>query len=90
MVTYEVEKLIKKGRTEDRIAGVYVLDSLCRQHTKEKELFAKRFAVRLKETLSFMKGTSHKDKTTLSRMLNEWHKKQVNSSYCFSLLICIV
>lgn len=65
MVVYEIERFIKKAAMEDKIAGVFVIDSLCRQHSKERETFAKRFALRLKETFGFLAKIPSRDKAKL-------------------------
>lgn len=62
MVVYEIERFIKKANNEDKIGGLYVLDMLCRQSGKEKDIFAKRFAVRLKETVGYLTKVSNQDK----------------------------
>lgn len=77
MVVYEIERFIKKANNDDKIGGVFVIDSLCRQHSKEREIFAKRFSIRLRETMSFLQKTSSQDKATLTRLLEEWRKKSV-------------
>lgn len=77
MVVYEIERFIKHAQLEDKIAGVFVMDSLCRQHSKERETFAKRFAVRLKDTASFLTKISGKDKAAWTRFVEEWRKKDV-------------
>eukprot|EP01031_Cornospumella_fuschlensis_P038145 gene38145-46351_t len=77
MVVYEIERFVKKAAAEDKIAGVFVMDSLCRQHSKERETFAKRFAVRLKDTTSFLLKVSAKDRSTFLRLLDEWQRKEV-------------
>lgn len=41
LVVYEVEKFIKKSEPEDRILGVFVLDSICRMVTMNFQLFTK-------------------------------------------------
>ncbi|RYG59338.1 hypothetical protein EON64_20330, partial [archaeon] len=77
MVVYEIERFVKKAAVEDKVAGVFVMDSLCRQHSKERETFAKRFAIRLKDTASFLLKLSAKDRGTFLRLLEEWHKREV-------------
>lgn len=77
MVVYEIEKFIKKSNSEDKLGGLFVIDSLCRQHSKERETFAKRFSIRLRETLSYMAKIPPADKSNLIRMVEEWRKKNV-------------
>lgn len=62
MVVYEIEKFVKKANSEDKLAGIYVIDALCRQHSKEKDVFAKRFSIRLKETFDYLRKLPSKDK----------------------------
>jgi hypothetical protein len=76
MVVYEIERYIKKAANEDKVAGVAVLDSLCRQHSKERETFAKRFALRLKDTMIYLSKIPSRDKSTLYRYIEEWRKKE--------------
>ena len=65
MVVYEIEKFIKKSANEDKMSGLFVLDSLCRQHSKDRETFAKRFGIRLKETISYFYKVSNEEKVRL-------------------------
>ncbi len=62
MVAYEIEKFIKKSDDNHKIAGLFVIDSLCKQHSKEREIFSKRFAIRLKEIFAHFAKLSQKDK----------------------------
>ncbi len=66
MVVYEVERFIKKANNQDKIAGILVIDALCRQANKEKDVFAKRFAIRLKETVGFLTKMTSQDKVTVA------------------------
>jgi hypothetical protein len=62
MVVYEIEKFLKKANNEDKVGGIFVIDMLCRQSGKEKDIFAKRFAVRLKETIGYLTKIPNPDK----------------------------
>jgi hypothetical protein len=62
MVVYEIEKYIKKASNEDKVGGIFVIDMLCRQSGKERDVFAKRFAVRLKETIGYLSKAPNQDK----------------------------
>lgn len=62
MVVYEIEKFIRKSDDHQKITGLFVIDSLCKQHSKERELFSKRFALRLRDTFSHFSKFSEKDK----------------------------
>eukprot|EP00981_Chlorochromonas_danica_P009543 scaffold2727_cov161-Ochromonas_danica.AAC.6 len=73
MVVYEIERFIKKATTEDKIAGVFVIDSLCRQHSKERETFAKRFALRLKDTFGFLAKIPSRDKAKLLFLICQFY-----------------
>lgn len=77
MVVYEIEKFVKRVPVDDKIAGIFVMDSLCRQHSKERETFAKRFAVRLKDTLGQLAKIGPKDRATLQRFVEEWRKRDI-------------
>jgi hypothetical protein len=66
MIVYEIEKFIRKSDDNHKIAGLFVIDSLCKQHSKEKELFGKRFALRLKDTFSHFSKLGDKDKVCVS------------------------
>lgn len=65
MVVYEIEKFIKKAANEDKMSGLFVLDSLCRQHSKDRETFAKRFGIRLKESISYFNKVTSKEKVDM-------------------------
>jgi len=73
MVVYEIEKFIKKSNTEDKLGGIYVIDALCRQHSKEKDTFVKRFSIRLKETFDHLRKLSSKDKVIISTKSLSYH-----------------
>jgi hypothetical protein len=87
MVVYEIEKFIKKSNPLDKLGGLFVLDSLSRQHSKERETFAKRFAVRLKETFTYLQKLPNHEKATVSRLLDEWRKKGVFPSELLTPII---
>jgi hypothetical protein len=69
MVVYEVENFIKKAPAQNKIYGLYALDSICKksrsQFTKEKDIFSNRFAIRLKDTIGFLEKISEKEKACL-------------------------
>lgn len=83
MVVFEVEKFIKKSSPEDRLAGLFGLDAICKasrsQFGKEKDIFSNRFALRLKDTLTHIdyNKLSDKEKSTVSRMFDEWRRKEM-------------
>ena len=66
MVVYEIESFIKKAPLQNKIYGLYAIDSICRksrsQYPKEKDIFSNRFAIRLKETIGFLDKISDKEK----------------------------
>ena len=62
MVVYEIEKFVKKANSDDKLGCIYVIDALCRQHSKEKDIYAKRFSIRLKETFDYLRKLPSKDK----------------------------
>lgn len=66
MVVYEVERFIKKCDTDDKIAGIFVIDAICRQSKQSggKDAFVSRFSQRLKDTISFLSRVSSKDKVS--------------------------
>ncbi len=67
MVVFDIEKWIKKSNIDDRIAGIFVIDSVCRgcrsQHggNKDKDYYSSRFQTRISEIFSLMIGASEKD-----------------------------
>lgn len=77
MIVYEIEKYIRKAEHVDKLGGLFVLDSLSRQHSKERDTFMKRFAIRLKETMSFMNKVPAQDKHTMARLVDAWRKNNV-------------
>ena len=66
MVVYEVENFIKKSPVQNKIYGLYALDSICKksrgQFSKEKDIYSNRFAIRLKDTIGFLEKISEKEK----------------------------
>lgn len=69
MVVYEIESFIKKAPVQNKIYGLYAMDSICRKSRsmfpKEKDLYSNRFALRLKETIGFLDKISSKEKVSL-------------------------
>jgi hypothetical protein len=66
MIVFDLEKWMKKSNLADRIAGIFVMDSICRgsrtQHRdKSKDLFSSRFLTRLNEIVSLLNGSSDHD-----------------------------
>eukprot|EP00599_Poterioochromonas_sp_BG-1_P007202 CAMPEP_0173151564 /NCGR_PEP_ID=MMETSP1105-20130129/11657_1 /TAXON_ID=2985 /ORGANISM="Ochromonas sp., Strain BG-1" /LENGTH=194 /DNA_ID=CAMNT_0014066967 /DNA_START=74 /DNA_END=656 /DNA_ORIENTATION=- len=86
MVVYEIERFIKKANNEDKIGGLYVLDMICRQSGKEKDIFAKRFAVRLKETIGYLTKVSNQDKAGIHKVLEEWKRNHIFPSDVLSTI----
>lgn len=75
MIVYDLEKWMKKSIISDRIAGIFVMDSICRgsraQHRdKSKDLFSLRFLTRLTEILGLMNGASDHDIVSILLLLS--------------------
>lgn len=54
-VVYRVERFITKAPSEYKLAGLYVMDAMIRssqRHTKEKDVYAPRFAKNLSSVFS--------------------------------------
>lgn len=66
--SFQVEKHIRKAPPDEKLCGVYVMDSICKQARellgKSNDLFTPRFAIRLKETLSPLNTLSREDQVT--------------------------
>ena len=93
MVVFEIEKFIKKSKQDDRIAGLFGLDALCKasrsQFGKEKDIFSNRFSLRLKETLTYIdyNKLNDKEKSIVSRMFDEWRKKDMFSDVVIPVVV---
>ncbi|XP_037079200.1 SR-related and CTD-associated factor 8-like, partial [Pollicipes pollicipes] len=76
-----VEKFLQKCRTEYKIPGLYVIDSIVRQSRHQfgvdRDVFAPRFAKNLSVTFYHIFKCPPEDKSKVIRVLNLWQKNQV-------------
>jgi len=76
MVVYELEKFIKKGRAEDRLAGMLVIDSVCKAtQGKDKDVLCARFSSKMKQIFSFLDDISSSHKAKLDKLVEDWRRK---------------
>lgn len=80
-VVQSVEKFIQKCRTEYKIPGIYVIDSIVRQSRHQfgadKDVFAPRFARNIQTTFVHLFKCPVEEKGRLIRVLNLWQKNNV-------------
>ncbi|KAK9884912.1 hypothetical protein WA026_009150 [Henosepilachna vigintioctopunctata] len=80
-VVQSVEKFILKCKSEYKIPGLYVIDSIVRQSRHqfgtEKDVFAPRFAKNIQQTFVNLYKCPPEDKSKIIRVLNLWQKNQV-------------
>lgn len=80
-VVQSVEKFIQKCRTEYKIPGIYVIDSIVRQSRHQfgadKDVFAPRFARNIQTTFVHLFKCPPDEKGRLIRVLNLWQKNNV-------------
>ncbi|KAL7641248.1 UNVERIFIED_CONTAM: hypothetical protein RMT77_008386 [Armadillidium vulgare] len=80
-VVQSVEKFIQKCKTEYKIPGLYVIDSIVRQSRHqfsiEKDVFAPRFAKNITVTFYYLFKCPVEDKSKVIRVLNLWQKNHV-------------
>lgn len=80
-VVQSVEKFIQKCRTEYKIPGIYVIDSIVRQSRHQfgadKDVFAPRFARNIQTTFVHLFKCPPEEKGRLIRVLNLWQKNNV-------------
>ncbi|XP_063695560.1 SR-related and CTD-associated factor 4 isoform X2 [Culicoides brevitarsis] len=80
-VVQSVEKFIQKCKTEYKIPGLYVIDSIVRQSRHqfgpEKDVFAPRFARNMETTFAHLFKCPPEDKSKIIRVLNLWQKNSV-------------
>ncbi|XP_064095293.1 SR-related and CTD-associated factor 4-like isoform X7 [Macrobrachium nipponense] len=80
-VVQSVEKFIQKCKTEYKIPGLYVIDSIVRQSRHqfgiEKDVFAPRFAKNIRVTFFYLFKCPQEDKSKVIRVLNLWQRNQV-------------
>ncbi|ODM93353.1 Protein SCAF8 [Orchesella cincta] len=73
-----VEKFIQKCKSEYKIPGLYVIDSIIRQSRHqfgaEKDVFAPRFARNIQNTFVHLYRCPEEDKAKVIRVLNLWQK----------------
>ena len=63
MVVFELEKFIKKSKAEDKLAGILVIDLICKiAQGKDKDVFCARFGTRLKQIFACLHDLSPEDK----------------------------
>lgn len=83
MVAYDIEKWMKKSGIDDKIAGLFVIDSICRgcraqqAHNKEKDFYSNRFAMRIPDIFLLLNGLSDANYNSVSRVVEEWIKGDI-------------
>ncbi|XP_017775354.1 PREDICTED: splicing factor, arginine/serine-rich 15 isoform X2 [Nicrophorus vespilloides] len=80
-VVQSVEKFILKCKSEYKVPGLYVIDSIVRQSRHQfgadKDVFAPRFAKNMQQTFINLFQCPPEDKSKVIRVLNLWQKNQV-------------
>ena len=80
-VVQSVEKFIQKCKTEYKIPGLYVIDSIVRQSRHQfgadKDVFAPRFAKNSMITFYHLYKCTEEEKSKVIRVLNLWQKNNV-------------
>ncbi|XP_022903762.2 SR-related and CTD-associated factor 4 [Onthophagus taurus] len=80
-VVQSVEKFILKCKSEYKVPGLYVIDSIVRQSRHQfgtdKDVFAPRFAKNMQQTFVNLYKCPPEDKSKVIRVLNLWQKNQV-------------
>jgi len=80
-VVQSVEKFIQKCKTEYKIPGLYVIDSIVRQSRHQfgidKDQFAPRFGKNILITFYYLFKCPQEDKSRIIRVLNLWQKNKV-------------
>lgn len=81
-IVQSVEKFIAKCRSEYKVPGLYVVDSIVRQSRHqfgvERDVYAARFARNLQVTFNnLFSGCHNDDKPKIVRVLNLWQKNGV-------------
>ncbi|KAG1652135.1 Protein SCAF8 [Nymphon striatum] len=83
-VVQGVEKFIQKCKSEYKVPGLYVIDSIVRQsrhqHGPENDVFAQRFARNFKSTLQHLFKCPEDQRPKIVRVLNLWQKNKVFTS----------
>jgi CID domain/CCCH-type zinc finger len=78
MVVFEVEKYIKRASASDKLAGISIIDSLCRHtHGKDKDVFCSRFATRMSQICACLNDLPPSDRITFGRILDDWRRKKM-------------
>lgn len=91
-VVMSVERFIAKSRSEYKIPGLYVIDSIVRQsrhqYGKERDVFGPRFARNMQITFdNLFSGCTTEDKPRIVRVLNLWQKNGVFNSLVIQPLL---
>ncbi|XP_018022442.1 SR-related and CTD-associated factor 4 isoform X2 [Hyalella azteca] len=80
-VVQSVEKFIQKCKTEYKIPGLYVIDSIVRQSRHQfgadKDVFAPRFAKNILVTFYYLFKCPAEGKSKVIRVLNLWQKNHI-------------
>lgn len=80
-VVQSVERFIRKCKPQYKLPGLYVMDSILRNSRKlygpTKDVFAPRFAVRLRITFAHLFLCPQEDKAKIVKVLNLWTKKSI-------------
>lgn len=81
MIVYDVEKWMKKAPIENRLCGIFVIDSICRsmshKNISQKDIFPNRFVSRFNEIFTLLNGLSEKHMNSFMHVIDEWLKLNV-------------
>ena len=76
MVVFELEKYLKRSSADDKLAGIFVMDAICRSpQTREKDVFGPRFASRMKQICACLHDMPRADKLAFSSIVDEWRRR---------------
>uniref|UniRef100_A0A915CMM2 CID domain-containing protein n=1 Tax=Ditylenchus dipsaci TaxID=166011 RepID=A0A915CMM2_9BILA len=79
-VVLAIEKFLVKCRSEHKLSGLYVMDSILRQAKKQykhKDVFAPRFAVNLQNTFTNILTCDTNDRLKVVRVINLWQANEI-------------
>ncbi|KAG5885789.1 hypothetical protein JTB14_031223 [Gonioctena quinquepunctata] len=80
-VVQSVEKFILKCKSDYKVPGLYVIDSIVRQSRhqfgSDKDVFAPRFSKNMQQTFVNLFKCPPEDKSKIIRVLNLWQKNHV-------------
>ena len=94
LAVHQVEQFVKTAPAHCRLAGVYVIDAVCRRSKDQSQhdVFTPRFATQILATISALDDADLEDRQRLVKLVENWVKMRLFEGVDFEgfgLVMCI-